>query len=64
MSHPYKSVTIFLLSTLALSMQAVYAQSVDTQQGNLEESVVSVTLDEITVIGSKDNVPLMTGSGY
>jgi len=65
MSHPYQSFTVFLLSTLALSMQAAYAQNPDNQPNpTTVAEEITVTLDEITIIGSKDNVPLMTGSNY
>lgn len=46
-------------------MQAAYAQNPDNQPNpTTVAEEITVTLDEITIIGSKDNVPLMTGSNY
>lgn len=64
MPHPYRSCTLFFLTTLALSMQTAYGQGKNSQQEMSNDAGLSVTLDEITIIGSKDNVPLLTGSGY
>ncbi|MGO1491067.1 MAG: hypothetical protein ACTHWG_07690, partial [Psychrobacter sp.] len=55
------SLSVFVLSTLALSLQSAYAQT-DVPMNT--ESGMEVTLDEITIIGSKANVPSLTGSGY
>ena len=65
MPHPYQAITAFVLSSLALSIQVVHAQDINNQNSlSIEEAPAIATLDKIVIIGSKDNVPLMTGSGY
>ncbi|SUD91364.1 TonB-dependent receptor family protein [Psychrobacter phenylpyruvicus] len=64
MPNIFTSFSLFALSSLALSLQTVYAQDLNKQSLNNEQPTATITLDQITIIGSKQDAALIAGSGY